>query len=77
MGTITLDQAIETINQLPIEQQEMLITIFQKRLIEAHRQQIAQDAQESLTAFRQGKYTPQSAEQVISELHEASEDYDA
>lgn len=77
MGTITLNQAIETINQLPLEQQEMLVSIFQKRLIEIRRKQMAQDAQESLNAYRQGQYTPQSAESIISELHESQEDYDA
>ena len=77
MGTITLNQAIETINQLPLEQQEMLITIFQKRLTEIRRKQMAQDAQDALNAFRQGEYTPQSAEYIISELHESQEDYDA
>ena len=62
MATITLNQAIDTINQLPLEQQEMLVSIFQKRLIEIRRKQIAQDAQESLNAFHKGPYTPQSIE---------------
>lgn len=68
MSTITFDQAINTVDQLPFEQQEMLIDIFRRRLIEADRQKIARDAQESLNAFRQGKFSAQSADQVIQEL---------
>ncbi len=69
MSTVTFDQAIDTINQLPFEQQEMLIDIFRKRLIETRRQKIAQDAQESLNAFRQGQFTTQSADEAVQELH--------
>ena len=69
MNTITFDQAINIVDQLPYEQQEMLIDIFRKRLIEADRQRIARDAQDSLNAFRQGQFTAQSADQVIKELH--------
>ena len=70
MSTITFDQAINTVDQLPFEQQEMLIDIFRRRLIEADRQKIARDARESLNAFRQGQFSAQSADQVIQELSE-------
>lgn len=71
MNTATFDQALEAVNKLPFEQQEMLIDIFRKRLAETRRHQIAQDAQDSLVAFRQGQFTAQSAEQVIRELNES------
>ena len=70
MNAITFDQAINIVDQLPYEQQEMLIDIFRKRLIEADRQRIARDAQDSLSAFRQGQFVVQPADQVIQELHE-------
>ncbi len=72
MSTITFNQAINTVGQLPVDQQEMLIDIFRKRLIEAERQKIARDARESLSAFRQGQFTAQSANQVIQELHKGN-----
>ncbi len=71
MNAITFDQLLDTINQLPLEQQEMLLDISRKRLIEMRRQGIARDAQASLRAFREGQFTAQSAEQVIQELHES------
>ena len=72
MSTITFDQAINTVDQLPVNQQEMLIDIFRKRLIEAERYKIAHDARESLSTFHQGQFTAQSADQIIQELHEGN-----
>jgi len=73
MNVVTLNQAIDTAMQLPPEQQEMLLEILRGRHIEARRQEIAQDAQESLAAFRAGKLKTQSAEAVIEELRQALE----
>ncbi len=75
MRPITFDQVLDTINQLPFEQQEMLIDICHKRVIETRRQKIAQDAQESLSAFRQGKFNVQPADHVVKELHESVDEY--
>ena len=68
MSTITLDQALDTIMQLPLEQQDMLIEIWYKRRIEARRQEIANDAQNSLAAFQAGLYKPQPITKIIAEL---------
>lgn len=68
MNTITLDQALDTIMQLPLEQQEMLIEIWYKRRIEARRQEIAQDAHASIAAYRDNQYTPQPVGKIIAEL---------
>jgi hypothetical protein len=74
---ITLDQAIDTINQLSFEEQELLVDILYKRLIEARRHKMAQQAQESLLAYRQGQFKAQPADDALVELHESLEDYDA
>lgn len=68
MSSVTLDEALDTIMQLPREQQEMLMEIWYRRRIEARRQEIARDAQDSLAAFRAGQYTPQPVDSVIAEL---------
>ena len=41
---ITLEQALITVNQLPIEQREMLIEIIKNQMIESYREEIAQNA---------------------------------
>ncbi|MEX0272233.1 hypothetical protein AB3R30_24230 [Leptolyngbyaceae cyanobacterium UHCC 1019] len=64
----TLDQVLETALQLSYDQQEMLIKILQNRHHESRRAEMAADAQLSLADFRAGKFRPQSAENVITEL---------
>jgi hypothetical protein len=54
--------------QLPLDQQEMLIEIWYKRRIETRRRKIAEDAQDSLAAFRAGQYEPQPVSKIIAEL---------
>jgi hypothetical protein len=74
MSIITLDQALDTIMQLPLEQQELLIEIWYKRRIDARRQEIAKDAQNSLAAFRGGQYKTQPITKIIAELRHALDD---
>jgi hypothetical protein len=70
----TLEQALDTVSQLPPEQQEMLIDIIQYRLIEARRKEIAQDAQAAIAAFHEGQLKSQFAENIIAELRETLRD---
>ena len=74
MSTMTLDQAIDTVNQLSLEQQEMLADILQNRLREIRRQQMADAAADTLAAFRQGTYKPQSAADIIADLESSVDD---
>jgi len=74
MGTVTLDQAIETAMQLPPAQQDMLLEVLRSRRIEARRTEIASDARDSITAYRAGQLKAQPAASVIAELRRALED---
>ena len=74
MTPVTLDQVIDSAMQLPPDQREMLVSILNKRQIEARRREIALDAQESLAAYRMGKLHAQSAEEAIRELRRTLED---
>jgi hypothetical protein len=65
---ITLEQVLNSVEQLSLEQQEMLLSILQHRLIDARRQEIARDAKESITAFREGKLKPQPIEGILTQL---------
>lgn len=66
-----LDQVLDTVMQLPLEQQEMLIQILRKRHIESHRAEIAKDAQEAIAAFHQGRLKPQPIEEILTELRQS------
>jgi hypothetical protein len=69
-----LDRVLDEAMNLPIEQQEILIQILQRRAIEQHRDEIARDAKLSLAEFREGKLKIQSAAEAISELQEFIQD---
>lgn len=70
----TLEQALNTVSQLPIEQQEMLIQIVQNRLRENHRQEIAEDAKQAILSFHKGELKTQTADEIIAELQETLDD---
>jgi hypothetical protein len=67
----TLDQALEMASQLPIEQQEMLIDILQRRRIEQRRAEIATAAKEAIADFHAGKLKPQPLDEIIHELRQS------
>jgi hypothetical protein len=71
---ITLEEVLNTVSQLPVEQQEMLIQIVQNRLRENCRQEIAEDAKQVISSFHKGELKPQTAEEVIAELRETVRD---
>ncbi len=70
MNEITLDQALETVQQLPYDQQAMLLEIVHHRHIEYRRKEIAQDAQESIVSYRTGKLKPKQISETINELRD-------
>ena len=69
--TLGFEQVVESVMELPFEQQAMLQEIIAKRHIEAQRAEIAHDAQESLALFRSGQLRPQPAETILAELRQA------
>jgi len=65
-----LDQVLDAAMELPLEQQEILVQILKKRLIESRRDEIASDAQISIAEFQAGAPQQQTATEVIQELRE-------
>ena len=65
---VTLEEAISTVNQLPIDQREMLLEIVKNQMIEAQREEIAKDAKDAIAAFYRGDLKPQPIENIIAEL---------
>jgi hypothetical protein len=71
---VSLDQALNVVMQLPRDQQETLIDIIRHRHLEQRRDEIAQDAQESIEQFRAGQYQPMTIEQVLTDLQASLEE---
>jgi transcriptional regulator with AAA-type ATPase domain len=70
----SLERILERVMDLPLEQQEMLLQILQRRIVEQRRDEIARDAKLSLAEFREGKLKSQSVAEAISELREFIQD---
>ncbi len=66
---ITLDQALDMVMQLEYEQKEMLLEILWKRQVEDRRQEIAQNAQEAISAFYAGELKTETDVELINRLH--------
>lgn len=65
-----LDRVLDEAMDLPLEQQEMLLQILQRRIIERRRDEIATDAAASLAEFRVSQLKAQTATEAIAELRE-------
>lgn len=65
-----LDRVLDEAMDLPLEQQEILVQILQRRIIEQRRDEIATDAAASLADFKAGKLKAQTAFDAIAELRE-------
>lgn len=72
--TLAFEQIVDTVMQLPPEQQELLADLLKGWRIEARRREIARDANDSLSAYRAGKFKSQPAAAIINQLHESVED---
>ncbi|HEY9772162.1 MAG TPA: hypothetical protein V6C71_27260 [Coleofasciculaceae cyanobacterium] len=68
---MSLDKVLDEAMDLPLEQQEMLIQILQRRMIERRRDEIATDAAATLAEFRAGKLKAQTANEAIASLRES------
>ncbi len=64
-------QALELATQLPIEQQEMLIDVLQRRRIDQRREEIASSATAAIADFHAGKLHPQPLNAIIDELRQS------
>ena len=54
-NTVTFQDALETIESLPEQQQEDLITIIKKRIIERRRETLAENIREARDEYARGE----------------------
>ena len=64
-----LNQVLESIEVLPVEDQEMLLGLLNKRLIERRRDEIAQNIKQAQEDYDKGKLFRGSVNDVIAELN--------
>lgn len=66
--TSTFQQAIDVIESLSLEDQEILIDIIQKRIKEQKRKQLLQDIAEVETEYAEGKVKFGTVDDFLAEL---------
>lgn len=64
----TFEEVLNLVTELPLDQQELLINILQRRISPIRRKELASSSQEALAEFRTGNLKPQTAIEVIAEL---------
>ena len=68
MTQTTFAEILEAADQLPLEDQENLIDILQKRLRDGRRANLIKDVQEAQKEFVEGKCQPVTPEQLMEEI---------
>ena len=66
----TLETVLDEIRELDLSTQELLLEVLQRRIVEARRKEIVQNAAEAESEYRSGKAFKGSAAEVIKKLKE-------
>ncbi|RJP31685.1 MAG: hypothetical protein C4527_07240 [Candidatus Omnitrophota bacterium] len=68
MNADQFGQVLEAADQLTLEEQEMLMDILRRRIIERRRKEIAQDILEARHAFEQNNVCPATPDELMREI---------
>lgn len=66
--TISFGEVLEAADKLSMEEQETLIDILHRRMIERRRAELAQDIREAQKEFQEGKFQPVTADKLMKEI---------
>ena len=64
----TYGQVVDSIEALPDEQQESLLDLMQRRLVERRRQALARSVQEARKEFKSGKCRPATPAEIMRKV---------
>jgi hypothetical protein len=64
----TYGQVVDSIEALPDEQQESLVDLMQRRLVERRRQALARSVQEARKEFKSGKCRPATPAEIMRKV---------
>ena len=66
--TMTFGDILEAADQLSVDDQESLLDILHRRLIERRREGIARDIEEAHEALKAGKCRPATPDEIFNEI---------
>jgi hypothetical protein len=67
-NTSSFGKALETVDRLPLEDQEALIEILHRRIIERRRAELAKDIQDAQKEFKAGNAHPVTPDELMAEI---------
>lgn len=65
---MTFGEILEAADELPVADQETLLEILQRRIIERRREGIARDVEEAREALRAGQCRPATPDEILDEI---------
>ena len=71
--TVTFDEALTAVMELPAEEQQQLLDIMSKRRSDARRIEIAANAKAARKLYDTGSLSEQSIDELLSDLHTSLE----
>lgn len=67
-GNVRFGEILEEADRLPLEDQETLIEVLQRRMRDRRRAELAKDIQEALKEFQEGSCRPATADELMREI---------
>lgn len=68
MKNVTLKEVLEKTEKLSLEEQETLIDILQRRMVECQRTELAKDIQDAQKEFQEGRCHPVTPSELMQEI---------
>ena len=66
--SISFDELLEAVEELPVEAQTELVEVLRRRLAERGRQRVADDIQQARQQYASGQCKAASVEQIMREI---------
>jgi hypothetical protein len=65
---VSFGEVLEAVDKLSLEEQESLIDILRRRMIERRRAELAKDIEEARQEFREGACQPATPSDIMEEI---------
>ncbi len=65
---ITFNDVLESVDKLSLEEQETLMDVLHRRLIEQRRSELAKEIQDAQHEFREGSSQPATPSEIMKEI---------
>jgi hypothetical protein len=67
-SVLTFGEVLEAVDRLPLGEQETLIEVVQRRVIERRREELAKEIQEAQGEFQAGRCHPVTPDELMAEI---------